>query len=297
MSKPFNLNEEFVAPIGLKPVIKLYNITLYSSDSLKEKYIRIISNQTLSKKYSSKITELVNNGSVIPCFLDKNLIKHSAFKILGKDIQKKSTLAFYAVDYDKIVIAISNHVKYLAFSNDGLLAQSTIHELMHMAAKRSRSRFLSTFKVPLHEFYSNFLKAVFQMEVNPDVSKFVSFLFKIESSSSKSGINLVGIYNNLQLFKNQSPLDDELFDKYCRDYILNIKLSLLDFNTWMRNKWTFAHIINNLYNSYIETFGKLFEKNYSIVIQELYTPSEVIAVMSEMRGKYSNLINQGINLC
>lgn len=297
MRQQLKLNEEFVLPIGLKPVIKLYNMTLYSSDSLKEKYIRIISNQSLSKKFAPKIVELVNNGSVIPCFLDKNLIKHSVFKILGKDIQKKSTVAFYAVDQDKVIISISNHVKYLAFSNDGLLAQSTLHELMHMAAKRSPSQFLSTFKVPLNEFYSNYLKSLFQMDIKPDVTKFVSFLFKLESTSSKSGIKLMDIYSNLQKFRPQSTLSDELFDQYCRDYLLNIKLSFLDFNTWMKNKWRYAHIINNLYKSYIETFGKLFEKNYSIVIQELYTPSEVIAVMSEMKGNYSNLINQGVNLC
>jgi len=280
----------------LKKLVSFYGTDLYGSDKLKAKYIKIISNQTETKRYAPKITKLVNSGEIIPCFLDKNILKHTAFKVFGKDLDKKSTIAFYSPTEDKIIIALSNTTKFLAFSNDGLICEATLHELMHMAAKRGKSKFLSIFKDPLHEFYSNYFKLLFQTSGMPDVKDFVKFLFT-KFELSKSNLPLKDLYNELMKFKNISNLTGPTFDQYCMDYAMNVKLSVLNWNTWYNNRNRYAHIINNLYRAYVDTFGSDFRVNYFIVIQELHIPSEVIAVMSSRKGNYTNLINQGVNLC
>ena len=230
--------------------------------------------------------------------MSKNILQHSIFKIFSRDVQKKSAIAFYAVNKDIVVVMIDNQTKFLAFSNDGMIVEASIHELMHMAAKRGKSKFLTVFKKPLFEFYSNYFQMVFQTKDKPDVTLFVNYLYKhVELAKMTKGINLKQIYQELQRFKTTSTLDEKQFERYCIDYIVNIKLRYANFNSWYGARGRYPHILNNLYRAYVETFGKAFRSNDTLAIQELDVPSEVIAVMSEKKGKYSNLINQGINLC
>ena len=75
------LKEIFAPPVNLKPAYTLNDMTFYSSDSLKEKYVLAFKKSSKGRDIANEIEKLVNKESII-------LFKLVMKQIFHQDIAK-----------------------------------------------------------------------------------------------------------------------------------------------------------------------------------------------------------------
>ncbi len=275
-------NEMFAIPYGLELAAKIEGIELYTSDKLKEKYIESMRSTTRTEPVIDKIEELINRKLIIPCFMNKNIFKFITFKLFS-DRASKSVMGFFDTKSKKIYMLIDNNINPFGFSSNDWLAVLTIHESVHMFSNHKPSKFRSLFSPELKSYYQSAFNNIFQLEEGTkikNIDKIVDFIFHIEQTK-KFDNKIATDYLRLlrSSLKQYSVLDSRQFDKNLVDYIVIINIYSKDLNTFINSIRSYKHIIGPLYIAYQESFnmGKL----YSICIQELITPSEIICIYSE----------------
>jgi DNA-directed RNA polymerase beta' subunit len=70
-----NLNEIFIPPTSLKPIIKIDGTMFYGSDKLNNKILKLISKNKKTKSSSNKFKKLINNNELLPCFITKKFFE------------------------------------------------------------------------------------------------------------------------------------------------------------------------------------------------------------------------------
>lgn len=278
-----NLNELFALPVKVKLVAVIDNqIKLYSSNSLKEKYVKSMSKEKQTKACVNEIERLVKNDKILPCFLSKGFFSFVGYKIFAPSGIKMIS-GFYYNRTDKIYLLIDNNISRFGFGSNRFLALLTMHEGMHMFASQNPTGFLSLFKNELTDFYTILFQDIFQIK-GPikDVEKIYEYAFlKIETPKKNITNSVLSKYYDIMesILKSQSGLSEEDFKNYLTDYIVAVKLFTKGPVIFINNIRKFPHIIRPVYDAYRKAFGM---KNLTTVcIQELLYPSEVIAILSE----------------
>ncbi len=285
---PNNSNQQlqqelYALPIRLKQVAIIDNtLKLYSSKSLKKKYVKSLAKVGLTKPIKEKIEELVDKEIINPVWMNKGLLRLTTFKIFAPS-GLKLTMGFFTPDLGKIYILIDNNIR-LGYVSDNQLAFLTLHESMHLAAAKMKRQYLSHFKEEFDLFYSNLFKEIFSI---PDKHKFdpsqiIDFMFRkfemrsnFNFKSEKDGYKKV-IYSCV---RKHSTLKDDQFTVMVHKYLFLIESYFKNINYFLKIIKYHKDILVPIYNSYSKSFNRTHLK--TLCIQELFFPSEVIAVKSE----------------
>lgn len=294
-----NLEEIFALPIGLKPVPVFSSLRLFTSPSLKRSFVESMGNIAKMSSVSGKISKLVNDELIIPCFLTKGIISTILFKMFPTDRARtdeqyfkeemRNVFGFYESGSKKIYVMISNQINKFGFADNEKLASVTIHEAAHMAAAKNPSKFMSTFNKILLDYYRIYFSRIFSLEGNNEelIEEIIRFLFtKFEKSTNVTTSGLKKYHDLIMSFKDASTADN--FDTIVKQFFVAITVFVKSTSQYIKNMNKFMNITDALQMSYDSVFHGRDAGN--IPIQELLFPSEVIAIGSEI-GNNKNIIN------
>jgi len=284
-----HLEELFAPPIGLELEAVVDGQKFYSSQRLKEAFIKSMGASGRATHIFKQVEKLVMKKKlIVPCYLSKNMyrfFKHKAFG--GED--DKSILGFYHMVQKRVFILIDNTVSPIGTAKNDFLASTTMHECVHLYADKMKGKFFSTFKQELERFYVSYFARLFQLKTKPNVMPVVKFISDFEYKRSEQ-INkrLTKYYYLLEkTVKPHSQLDEKEFETVLQNYIVSIKLSLMNFTTFTRMYRDYKAIYGPIDRAYQEAFGK--RNVFTTPYQELSSASEVICVLSEMKPTYPKI--------
>lgn len=285
-----SLQEIFVMPTGLKVVAKISGMPLYGSDKLNEKYLKALSKSGRTKPYINKLKAFVDKRVIVPCFLTKGIPRFYSWKLFGPS-SIKSIAGFYEpVKTKRVYILISNNANMFGHVSNNFLAKLTIHELMHRTAYQMKLAFISTFKSELADFYKELWSQIFTIpkrRLKPAVViPMIGFLFK--NLEIKTSVITTSELNKqfIMLRKELLPLtemEEGDFDRQLSSYIEIQQLFIKNIQTFFQLKDDYEHITFPIYNAYKRAFG--IRNMSTVCIQELFYPSEVMAIYSEYGKK------------
>lgn len=277
--------EVFIAPVGLKEIIKLDGAPLYGSDHLNEKYIKALSKIDKTKGDISKIETLLKKKQLIPCFLQKGIFHHIGWRLFGP-IGIKSIAGFFNPIDGRVVILISNDANIFTYVSNNFLANLTVHEFAHRAAYLDANKFYHTFRNELIFFYRALFCEIFKIKPkdldDKTVFNIVSFLFShIEMIPSGVSSGSLVKYSTLidSTLRGLSTLKSEQFSLMSDDYIKIIAIFLKDLDFFFSSIEEYNHILFPIYRAYKKALG--IRNSSTVAIQELVYPSEVIALLCE----------------
>lgn len=305
-----NIQELFALPVGLKPVTRVNDITLYGSQTLNDKFIQAISSSRKIKKISPEIKKLVDRQIIIPCFADPGIISYfrrrisqdssgglmrilklAVFATQPINNPLDHVLAFYSFSQNHIIVLISNHIQsdkaFRVEVVDSAIALSLVHEMMHMYAHMQPNKFIALFKDELISYYSNVFTKIFKLNSDKNkekvIEEYLKFMFfQVEMKTPIAVMPIPEILKILNKFKQFSNLSSSKFEEVKTDYV---KLTRMLFNEDLQQiigllKKKYKYIVLPLYDAYREVFGKSSLKGCT---QEVYFPSEVICGYTEVR--------------
>lgn len=290
-----NINEFFALPLNLKQTTAFdSNIKLYTSESLKKNYLEAISKSSrINDSLLKDIERLVSEDKIVPCFLTKNIFKFLIFKFLRPE-GISNIYGTFDPRTNKVYILINNNVNVFSYTNNDAIAKLTNHECIHMYAAGHKD-FINYFESYLNDFYSSFFMSLFNLKDvdEKDINIIIHFLYNNFEINDKIVDNSI-LYKYYDLlnkkFKKLTTLDNELFLELLRLYILTIKMYLKDLTSFINSIKHFQNILTKIETTY-NKFG--IDSKYTIFIQELIYPSEVISIFSE-EGKFKSKIQKHI---
>jgi len=294
--------ELFAPPVGLHPIPVFGNMKLYTSESLRKKYLKAMSKTEKLKPVIGHVSKLVNDNIIIPAFMTKGIVRTLFYRMFPIDRARtadqyfrkefKNVYGFYDSGSKKIYLLISNNINIFGMSSNKLLANLTVHESAHMYAANKPGKFISKFRSDLFDYYNYYFTELLDLRGNysKELLTIVELLFnRFEKSKDISNKDLVRYHTLLMKFKPFSQLHDDEFDRKIRDYIVAVKLFVKSTSAFIRNMNRYMEILLPLEHAYKKTFGGNDAGN--LVIQELLFPSEVIAVASEI-GNGSSIVRK-----
>jgi len=281
------ISELFAVPINLYPVGDLFGITLYSSNDLKEKFKEVFKDIKRANKIEKYISKLVDNGIIVPCFSTKSIGAIILKKIIKKLFYKGSPklLAFFEGNENKIFILIDNTSNFFGVSTNEQIVEYTIHELIHMMADELGAKeFLSHFGRYLYTFYENLFYHDFNLDEKKNykntIKEIVNLMVENESLLWKTDVFNKNI-DALRKLKKYSKDDPETFERKILRYQHFSFQTLHNTDPRVFGK-LFEHYFNIIENSYEKIIKKNIQSKVSFFYQELFVPSEVICVFSEL---------------
>jgi len=276
------LTELFSIPIGLKPTVKVGDAQLYGSASLDKNYKKSIAKSETASFASDQISSLVDRGKINLCYLNKGIVRVLMWKVLVVH-PFKSVLAFFSTKTNKVYIVIDNNISYLGHISNTLVGSLTIHECCHMASYSDSTSFFNLFSQELTNFYSNYFKSVFKLDIisQKDVRDFAFDLIKSETQKDRRTKVLDIVDKFLDSLKKDFKGKSKEFDKLRDRYIIVCKAIL---GTWdaqaYRDIMNSREIIIPFYRTYKSTFG--LRTRHILHCQEVVTASEVVCVYSQI---------------
>lgn len=280
------IEELFSLPVGLKVEAVIDGQKFYSSEKLKQSFIRAFEKSGRGKPVAKDIAKMVEDGSITPCYLHKGLIGFLKHRTFGG--ASKTVMGFYHMKIKKVYVLIDNNINIFGTGSSDLLVATTMHECMHLLAGTKRSKFFSIFgdKV-LTPYYQHALKNIFLLEQLPDKStakNLYQYIGKFENARDTKINSMLSKYHAFltkELAGYKSSLDKNDVDKMITQYIVCIKILLTNFEVFIRVSRKFTHILGSLQTAYTEAFNE--RNTYTTAVQELVYPSEVACVYSEMK--------------
>ncbi len=285
------LNELWTLPFRLELVAILNGkIKLYGSKKLNYKFLLACANSFQTKQNVSKISILLDNNKLIPCFIEPSLLKFIKYRLHTS--KRSNVYGFYLPDEDKIFILMSNITSIFGRSSDEELGGLVVHEAVHRYATLKGNEFISDFKDDLIYYYKYSLSNFFKLDESKLNDKiildYVIFLFKLFELSPVQQRTSYATYNKLSnkielTFRDLTLLEPDKFTQKVNNYVY---MSSIFYNN--------PNSLKGNYTNYLEDGLKFFYSAYkarlnindvnTIVIQELVCPSEVIAIMLENRA-------------
>jgi len=278
-----NLDELFTLPIGLKPIVKLDGKTLYGSDSLNNLFLDALNTSSLIN--NTEIFErLVKEKKIVPCFLTGGLTSFVLWKIFAP-VHLKNILGFYEKSTKKVYILLSNNFNFLAYTSDEWMCKLVLHECVHMLSDTQPQKFLGDFKELLIKYYMSYFKRLFNIEEDGEkVYSIISFLHKSCEMNTVYDKNTFQRYH--KILEDSFISRKENLEKIERLLVI-MYIFLTNLEKFFSIKENFRDILYPLRESYKDSLNI---KNLSTTcIQELFVPSEVIAIASEY-SQYSSKI-------
>lgn len=283
--------ELFVLPIHTYEVANLGGWKLYSSDSLKRKFIQVMHKISRTKSVAENIESMIMKQVVVPCWINKGIFRLALFKLFASK-GAKSTAGFYTAKENQIYILLDNNISY-GFASSIELANILLHESMHMSAKHMGRRFFTLFSSEISSFYTAMIEYIFKTSgnISKEISSLVKFLSTYELSSVRSYQIFTKSYTKLldNSFRSKTKLNDNEFDEALFKYINFIRLYFRDENSFVRGLRDHVEIYRGMLVGYQK--GLRVKNNISLCIQELFFPSEIIAMYAELcsKGKLSKI--------
>lgn len=285
------LEELFAIPIGLELEATVDGLKLYSSQRLKESFLKSLGSSGRVTKYFNQIEKLVLDKKIlVPCYLSKNLYRLFKHKVFGS-AEDKSALGFYHTVQKRVFILIDNNTSAVGTAKNDFIASTTIHECVHLYSDRMRSKFISLFKDELERYYISCFSAIFSLNKKPDVMPIINFLSKFEYDRSIIKLNnqLIEYYNLLEKqLKKHTVLKEVEFINRLKGLIVCVKLSLTDFSNFIRMYRYYRIFFESLDRSYKVAFGK--RNTVTTPYQELSSASEIISVLSEIYPGHPKIV-------
>lgn len=279
-NKPEQLDELFKLPIGLKPVVKLDGKTMYGSDDLTRSFIDAINSTSIIGK-TDVFEKLVHKKLIIPCFLTGGLVSFIFWKVFAP-VHLSNVAGFFSRETKKIYILLSNNFNFLAYTSNDWLAKLVIHECTHMLSEREPNTFINDFKDILMPYYTYYLNRTFNTKVTDEnVAKYISYIFKTWETDRGKDKSLKEYKNILkEIVGDKEP-------KKIENIVIAIYLYYQEQEKFFQYRYQLGDVLYPLYLGYKEALNI---KNLSTVaIQELFCPSEVVAIASEY-SKYSQKV-------
>ena len=284
--------ELFALPIAPKKVASLQGMNLYSSDSLKKKYIDSMYNISKVKPVAKDIERLVNNEKIVPCWVNKGIFRLAIFKVFAP-YSSQGIAGFFTPKTKQIFILMDNNVKW-GFAKDKWLSNLMLHEMMHMASDKFKNNFIKLFWSEFLSYYKILYEEIFKThgsDITNETKLLIRFLFKnFEYKKHTSGTikkYLSLISKNLRA---KSTLKEDEFSDILSDFYHFIKLYFTNLNSLFNQLDNFKHIYSGLTKGY--EAGLSVTNNLSFCSQELFYPSEVTAMFIELyKGPQSKLFS------
>jgi len=279
------LDELFSLPVGLEVGLELGGQKFYTSDKLKKSFVLAFRKSSRGKDIANSIEKLVEKELILPSYKNKGLLKFFKHKMVSSG-EDKYALAMYYVKEKRIIVLIDNNTSIFGTASNNSIVSTTMHECMHLLSGRNMNKFLKIFTPALREFYNNYFTDVFKLKSKPkDLDKIIGFIAFVESPGS-TPINkkLARLHQLMEEgLKEHTSLNEEQFNRALVDYIVAAKILTASINSFMRVKNKYMYLLNALERAYKKTFKK--KNKVSQVFQEMYSVSEVICVMAELKPK------------
>lgn len=299
------LNEVFISPLGLKPVIQFDNEILYSSDNVNQQFLKALYKSGRTRTSIIGLKSLIDKGSIVPCYLQKGMLNFISWRIFkskpvvvdyydSEDNTHKQTtinpikaahsvMGFYSLHNGKVVIIMSNLANIFSYVSNNFLSQLTVHELVHKLAIEKKEKFLSLYNDRLINFYKTLWTRLFNLtnkNIDNEVLNIIKILSKIERTKTPLTTSHLRLYfNQLSEFEKYTSLDKEKFQNLLLDYMRITAFFIKDLSLFFSKMKKFGHILSPIYDTYKSEFG--VTNTDTICIQELVFPSEIIAIYSE----------------
>lgn len=274
--------ELFALPIAPKKVATLQGMDLYSSDSLKDKYINAMYNISKVKPVAKDIERLIHQNKIVPCWINRGIFRLAIFKKLAP-YSSQGIAGFFTPKTKQVFILMDNNIKW-GFAKDKWLSSLMLHEMMHMASDKFRNQFIKTFWTELLSYYASMYADIFKTKgynIVEETKLLIRFLFKNfefgnhSSSTVKKYVDLVN-----SNFRKKSTMTETEFSIVLADFYNYIKLYFADLNQLFSQLRNYTHIYSGLKKGYTQGLG--ISNNESFCSQELFYPSEVIAMQIEL---------------
>jgi len=274
--------ELFALPFSPEKVATLNGMELYSSAKLRQKYINAMYKISKVKPVAPDIERLIDQGKVVPCWINKGIFRLAVFKRLAP-YSDQGIAGFFTPKTKQVFILMDNNIKW-GFAKDKVLSNLMLHELMHMASDKFKNNFISMFFAEFIKYYNALFEEIFKTQDSniTNESKIITrYLFKnFEYKDSTSAelekyIKLVS-----QLLRSKSSLSQDQFNSVLTDFYHYIKLYFQDLNSLHNQIRKFSHIYAGLTKGYKN--GLAVINNMSFCSQELFYPSEIIAMYIEL---------------
>jgi len=283
------VNELFSMPIGLEVEAVVDGQKFYSSQKIKEAFMKSIGGTGRSAGIYKQVQSLVMKKKLlVPCYLSKNMFRFFVHKMIGKP-EDKSVLGFYHMKQKRVFILIDNTISAFGTAQNDFLASTTMHECVHLYADRMKGRFVKLFNEELSRYYISYFSRVFSLKTKPNVGGIIKFISSFEYKRSEQMNKQLTTYYNLleKTLKPHTTLSNEEFSKLLTDLIVITKIYLINFSTFVRMYRQYKHILGPLDRAYPEAFGK--RNTVTTPYQELSSVSEVICVLSELKPTDSKI--------
>lgn len=286
-----NVQELFTLPVNLEPVLYTDGILVYSSTGLVNKFKEVISTLPSTKDIAPSIAKLIDEEKIIPCYMNKGLLKFLSYKIFSRK-EEQGIMGFYHLGQKKVFILIENNITAWGYGNDKALTLTLLHECMHLLADTKPEVFWKMFSSELKSYYQEVLKNYFQLKSVPEANSLVKLLTSFESEGRSKITSRFKQYKSIinNICKDTTLKEDEYqerFDAYFKvlDMGMNDTTTLIN-KIYNRDK-TILKVIIALYKAY----GLAFKVNNNITtpFQEMFAPSEVLCVLSELKPSYSKI--------
>lgn len=275
------LNELFAIPKNAVPRGKIGDRDVYGSTELDYNFVNAMRENFLVEPVWKNIQKMVKKKTILPCYLTKGYFSFFVNKVFSPH-QESDTLGFFSPANIRVYILVDNWSGLFGSANDTNIARTMLHEVVHLYAYTKPNDFLSLFKNELTTYYKNVFNFYFDVKTkitDKESQKIYLHLFKEYEISTSTSINL-GKTRQLfySIFKDNTKLNDSDFQKRIAIIIICMKLLATDFSLLRQYYYTtLIDVPRSLYLAYKDTFG--FKPDGTLVIQEIFYPSEVICLL------------------
>jgi hypothetical protein len=284
--------ELFALPIFPEKVASLQGMDLYSSKSLRDKYVNAMYKISKVKPVVKDIERLVDSGKIVPAWINRGIFRLAIFKKLAP-YSSQGIAGFFTPKTKQIFILMDNNIKW-GFAKDKWLSNLMLHEMMHMASDKFRNNFIKIFWSEFLSYYSAMYAEIFKTKgsnITEETKMMIRFLFKnfeFKPNTPKTLKKYLELISSN--FRKKSTLNKEEFDSVLSDFYHYIKLYFTDLNSLYNQLRKFTHIYSGLTKGYEQ--GLSITNNLSFCSQELFYPSEVTAMYIELyQGNLSKLFS------
>ena len=271
-----------IAPVGLTKVGTAEGIEIYTSDSLKEKFLDVVKQEKILAPVSEKLVTMTEEKEIIPCYTTSGLIRYLFHKIFGT-LTAKTSMALFDPSTNKIYMLFDNRVHFLLWASDKTLSETLLHELQHYASANIKKSFYNLFIPLLSQFYAIFFNELFSTnKIQPKHTiPIIQFLFK--EAEWKTVITKETIIRYFRVLKrNFSSFVIDNLDEKITEFLKTIVLFLTNSDRFIDEIASGVEcnsmVINNCLMYSYKKLG--FRKLDTIAIQETLYPSEVVCMTS-----------------
>lgn len=276
--------EVFALPINNKLVATIDGNKLYSNDSLRNSYIEAMESMESTKNISSEIKRLVEKRKIVPCWLNKGVLRLIAYKVFAPS-SVKGISGFYHPTANKLFLLIDNNIMF-GYAPNKFLATLTVHEMTHMYAHEQPRKFLNLYMNELESWYYHFLVDYLDLDISKKdlvVKDLVNFLFrKIERDYDGPKRSAFKEYHKriMNLCKPLTTMDEMTFNRSLDDLIMFCTIFSRNQNDFIKVYRNYKKLVQAMYEAYKHAFG--LRNLTTLCIQELLYPSEVASIYTEV---------------